>query len=197
LSGWPWTEESDRLTEDVAWPRITIVTPSFNQASFLEETIRSVLLQGYPDLEYIVLDGGSSDGSVEVIRKYARWLHTWESGPDGGQSSAINRGLSLGSGAYATWINSDDLLCRNALRDHAIRHGFEPGVVYVGVCQHIDAAGRFLQTHRGNVHTLNDLVRIRQVWRSNGYLDQPAGPRPIRRGIESRQPPYDGLRALG
>ena len=174
LAGWPWTEESVRLPEGVGWPRITIVTPSFNQAVFLEETIRSVLLQGYPDLEYLVLDGGSTDGSVEVIRKYERWLHHWESGPDGGQSRAINRGLELGSGTHATWINSDDMLCQNALREHAIHHGFDPGVVYVGVCKHIDGGGHTFQTHEGNVHSLNDLVRIRDVWRSGGYIDQPA-----------------------
>ncbi len=174
LAGWPWTEESESLPQGATWPRITIVTPSFNQGQFLEETLRSVLLQGYPDLEYIVLDGGSSDGSVEIIKKYERWLHFWESGPDGGQSCAINRGLSLGSGTYATWINSDDMLCRNALRQHAIHHGFDPGVVYVGLCQHIDAAGNILQIHQGNVHTLDDIVRIREVWRSNGYVDQPA-----------------------
>jgi glycosyltransferase involved in cell wall biosynthesis len=174
LSGWPWTEESARLPEGVAGPRITIVTPSFNQASFLEETLRSVLLQGYPDLQYIVLDGGSTDGSVEIIRKYEKWLHHWESGPDGGQSRAINRGLELGSGIHATWINSDDMLCKNALTEHAIQHGFDPDTVYVGKCRHIDVAGHTLHTHEGNVHTLNDLVRIREVWRSDGYIDQPA-----------------------
>ena len=141
-------------------------SPPFNQANFLEETIRSVLLQGYPDLEYIVLDGGSRDGSVEIIRKYERWLHHWESGPDGGQSRAINRGLDLGSGAHATWINSDDMLCQNALMEQTVQHGFDTGVVYVGKCRHIDAAGRTLEFHEGNVHSLDDLVRIREVWRS-------------------------------
>ena len=75
------------------FPRISIVTPSFNQAQFLEETIRSVLLQGYPNLEYFVLDGGSKDNSVEIIKKYSPWLTYWASEPDGGQSNAINRGL--------------------------------------------------------------------------------------------------------
>jgi glycosyltransferase involved in cell wall biosynthesis len=173
-SGWPSTEESDRLPAAAAHPRITIVTPSFNQAAFLEETLRSVLLQGYPDLEYIVLDGGSTDGSVEIIRKYERWLHHWESAPDGGQSNAINRGLKLGSGTHATWINSDDMLCQNALTQHATHQGFDPAVIYVGTCRHIDVAGNTLQIHEGNVHTFEDLVRIREVWRSGGYIDQPA-----------------------
>ena len=75
-----------------AWPCISVVTPSFNQARFLEGTLRSVLLQGYPNLEYFVLDGGSSDGSIDIIKKYAPWLTKWVSEPDGGQSAAINRG---------------------------------------------------------------------------------------------------------
>lgn len=109
-SGWPWTEESLRVLErppDRALPRITIVTPSFNQAEFIEETIRSILLQGYPDLEYFVLDGGSTDDSIDIIKKYSPWITYSVSEPDRGQSAAINRGLRMGSGSYATWINSD------------------------------------------------------------------------------------------
>src|SRR5436190_764759 len=117
--GWPWTEESSppptQASPSRDWPRITIITPSFNQVQFIEETIRSILLQGYPNLEYLVLDGGSTDGSVEIIKKYSRWIDFWRSEPDGGQSAAINSGLKRGNGAYATWINSDDLLCKDAL----------------------------------------------------------------------------------
>src|SRR5437870_43541 len=122
-TGWPWTEESLQCESSVndgrRWPRISIVTPSFNQGQFIEETLRSVLLQGYRDLEYLVLDGGSSDNSVEIIKKYSPWLTYWTSQPDAGQSDAINQGLKLASGVFATWINSDDLLCKNALRDLA------------------------------------------------------------------------------
>ncbi len=79
-SGWPWTEQTDFLPEVMPdgqpWPRISIVTPSYNQAAFLEETIRSVLLQGYPDIEFVVIDGGSQDKSAELIRKYEPWLNT-------------------------------------------------------------------------------------------------------------------------
>ena len=117
-NGWPWTEEStplEKLSDGGQYPRISIVTPSFNQGTFIEETIRSVLLQGYPDIEYFVLDGGSTDNSVDIIKKYSRWIQFWVSEPDGGQSAAINRGLRMGSGFCATWINSDDLLCKDAL----------------------------------------------------------------------------------
>ena len=179
-TGWPWTEESEPLAAQMPdgrpWPRITVVTPSFNQGQFLEATIRSVLLQRYPELEYFVLDGGSTDGSVDTIRRYAPWLSHWVSEPDGGQSAAINRGLERGSGVYATWINSDDMLCRNALGSHATRIGFQPNTIYVGQCAYIDAAGRTLTTHCGRVHTIEDLVRIGTVWRAagrQGHIVQP------------------------
>jgi glycosyltransferase involved in cell wall biosynthesis len=117
--GWPWTEESSRLPNTMSdgspWPRITIVTPSFNQGPFLEETIRSVLLQGYPNLEYIVIDGGSSDDSVTIIKRYSQWLSYWVSEKDRGQSHAINKGMSRATGDIVAWLNSDDLYLPSAL----------------------------------------------------------------------------------
>jgi glycosyltransferase involved in cell wall biosynthesis len=92
------------------WPRISIVTPSYNQAEFIEETIRSILLQGYPNLEYIVMDGGSTDESVHIIKKYERWFAYWVSECDRGQVHAINKGFSRASGVIYNWINSDDSL---------------------------------------------------------------------------------------
>lgn len=170
--GWPWTEESTPLPVDRPdgrpWPCLSIVTPSFNQGAFLEATIRSVLLQGYPSLEYFVLDGGSTDQSVEVVQKYSRWLTYWVSEPDAGQSAAINRGLQMGSGLYTTWVNSDDMLCQEALVTHARQIGFVPQTVYVGQCFYIDPAGRVLRRHCGGVHSFEDLVRIRTVWRAQG-----------------------------
>jgi glycosyltransferase involved in cell wall biosynthesis len=174
-SGWPWTEESKRLPGG-QWPRVTVVTPSFNQGNFLEATIRSVLLQGYPDLEYIVMDGGSTDNSVETIKKYSPWLSYWVSEPDSGQSDAINRGLKRASGDFATWINSDDLLCKNALVAHASQVGFEAQTVYVGFCVYIDKNGEPISSHRGRVYSLEDLLRIGTVWRSQvhrGHIVQP------------------------
>jgi glycosyltransferase involved in cell wall biosynthesis len=177
-AGWPWTAESgllpDRAPDGSSWPRVTVVTPSFNQGQFIEETIRSVLLQGYPNLEYFVLDGGSRDGTVEIIEKYARWIDFWVSEPDGGQSAAINRGLRLGSGSHATWINSDDMLSQNALTTQLLTRGLEQDVIYAGDCTYVDAAGRTLFTHRGRVRSFEDLVRVPSVWRADGCIDQPA-----------------------
>jgi glycosyltransferase involved in cell wall biosynthesis len=118
-TGWPWTEESsplpDKMPDGRDWPRISIVTPNFNYSRYLEETIRSVLLQGYPNLEYVVIDGGSTDESAGVVRKYAPWLAHWESRPDRGQTHAINKGLKLCSGEVFNWLNSDDHLMPGAL----------------------------------------------------------------------------------
>lgn len=97
------------------WPKISIVTPSYNQSRFLEQTIRSVLDQGYPNLEYIIIDGGSTDGSVEIIKRYERHLSYWNSSPDNGQADALNKGFALASGEVIGWINSDDLYCPTTL----------------------------------------------------------------------------------
>jgi glycosyltransferase involved in cell wall biosynthesis len=116
--GWPWTVGTKPSLSCQAdgseWPRLSIVTPSYNQGEFLEETIRSVLLQGYPNLEYIIIDGGSSDESVAIIRKYERFLTCWVSEPDDGQTDAINKGLMRSTGAYLGWLNSDDLYTKGA-----------------------------------------------------------------------------------
>ena len=116
-AGWPWNVETELPDEAdwKAWPRISIVTPSFQQGAYLEECIRSVLLQNYPNLEYVVIDGGSNDGSAEVIARYASFLSHWQSKKDAGQGDAINQGFARTSGDVLGWINSDDLLLPGAL----------------------------------------------------------------------------------
>ncbi len=102
-----------------ALPSITVVTPCLNAASHIEQTILSVLGQRYPGLQYVVLDGGSTDGTQDVIRRYAAELHHWESRPDGGQAQAINAGFILGTGEVLCWLNADDFLLPGALRSVA------------------------------------------------------------------------------
>jgi glycosyltransferase involved in cell wall biosynthesis len=114
-------------------PRITIITPSFNQGQFLEETILSIINQGYDNLEYIVIDGGSTDNSVEIIKKYKSQINYWISEKDSGQSDAINKGFSKATGDVITWINSDDVLLPGALEivsDWYINSTINEGLIY-------------------------------------------------------------------
>ena len=134
-TGWPWTEETPPAPPALRgrpWPRISIVTPSYNQGRFIEETIRSVLLQGYPNLQYSVFDGGSTDETVAILRKYEPWLEHWASEKDRGQTHAINKGLDRADGDIAAYLNSDDYYLPGALQ-HAARLWQKPGFdVFVG-----------------------------------------------------------------
>jgi len=149
-SGWPWTRESQDFSASIdegrEWPRISIVTPSYNQGRFLEETIRSVLLQNYPNLEYIVMDGGSTDQSIEIIKRYEDWIDYWVSEDDGGQSKAINTGIQRASGEIVNWMNSDDCLVEGALRRVANAYRTSPeAVAWVGACNFTHEDGEIYQ----------------------------------------------------
>lgn len=121
--GWPWDAAASERARTTAQksPRITVITPSFNQGEFLEETIRSVLLQNYPNLEYIVVDGGSTDLSGEVLDHYVDHITHVIREPDEGQSDAICKGLDLATGELFNWINSDDRLAPGTLWEIADR----------------------------------------------------------------------------
>lgn len=121
-------------------PLVSIITPSYNQANFLERTILSVLNQDYSNIEYIIMDGGSTDGSLEIIKKYSHRLKHWKSEKDLGQTDAINKGFSTAQGEVFAWINSDDTYEPNAVSeavDYLTNHP-EIGMVY-GDCNFIDS----------------------------------------------------------
>lgn len=185
---WPWTEETRRISnapvKGSPWPKISVVTPSFNQGGFLEETIRSVLLQGYPELEYIVVDGGSSDNSVEILRKYEPWLAHWTSEPDLGQANAINKGFQKSSGHIMGWLNSDDCINPSALQRIAkqfmadnsidIVCGFREVVSYDNKRLYIEAhlrPDRYTLSRRCYVNQETIYWR-RAVWENIGGLDE-------------------------
>jgi glycosyltransferase involved in cell wall biosynthesis len=162
-AGWPWTEESPQLPDTMPdgrpWPRVSIVTPSYNQAQFIEETIRSVLLQGYPDLEYIIIDGGSTDGSAEIIRKYAPWLAYWVSEPDRGQSHAINKGWSVATGDWLGWLNADDIYLPGVLhRISMLLADDAPVDLVYGDVQYVDNTGKLRDINIKSEFSLRDMI---------------------------------------
>jgi hypothetical protein len=129
-------------------PRITVVTPSFNQARYLEAAIRSVLDQDYPNVEYLIMDGGSTDGSVDIIRRYADRLAYWASAPDGGQSAAIKAGFQRSTGDVLAWLNSDDIYLPGALSHVARAFDESPGVDFIyGARRIIDEHGRVIRSY--------------------------------------------------
>lgn len=130
-------------------PKISIVTPSYNQGAYLEKTIKSVLDQNYPNLEYIIIDGGSTDNSVEIIKKYADRLAFWVSEKDNGQSDAINKGLSCCTGEIIAWLNSDDYYEKDTLEKVAKTFSDFPDYeVIVGDCRiiQVDDKGNEINT---------------------------------------------------
>ena len=112
--------------------KISVITPSYNQAKYLEKTILSVIGQNFSELEYIIIDGGSNDGSVEIIKKYEKYLAYWVSERDAGQAAAINKGLKKATGALVGWINSDDYLAPGCLTeiDAAFKKDETLGIAY-------------------------------------------------------------------
>jgi cellulose synthase/poly-beta-1,6-N-acetylglucosamine synthase-like glycosyltransferase len=166
-----------------AWPRVSVVTPSFEQAEFLEATLRSVFGQGYPNLEYIVVDGGSTDGSPDLIRRYEPWLAYWVTEPDRGQSDALNKGFRRATGDIFAWLSSDDLYLPAAIfrAVQALRANPGAGIVCGGYRQ-IDRAGRLVaDVPAVTTLSLADLLRVhlpqpsmffrREVWERAGPLD--------------------------
>ncbi|HPS21164.1 MAG TPA: glycosyltransferase family 2 protein [Candidatus Omnitrophota bacterium] len=108
-------KETTAPEKDDRWPRITVVTPSYGQGKYLESAILSVIGQGYPNLEYIVIDGGSTDNSAEIIKKYAKYISYWISEKDNGQADAVRKGLEKSTGSIMAWLNADDMYAEGTL----------------------------------------------------------------------------------
>jgi glycosyltransferase involved in cell wall biosynthesis len=183
-NNWPWTEslrpKGPKTLSSVGWPKISIVTPSYNQGRYLEETIRSVILQGYPNLEYIIMDGGSTDNSVEIIKKYEPWLAYWESGKDNGQADAIKRGFKRATGEIFAYINSDDYYCKDVFDDVARRFMRDRSMdLLIGSGRQIDEAGRVIRRFYGYPQDFNSILHLGRLnfnqpsafWRSRAYFD--------------------------
>lgn len=133
------------------WPRISVITPSYNQGEFIEETIRSVLGQNYPALEFIVIDGGSTDGTVDILKRYDSALAFWTSERDRGQADAVNRGFARATGDLVIWINSDDLLIPGSLGAYADAHVRAPNDILLGDMVMFEARGPVKVVRQKNV----------------------------------------------
>jgi len=138
-------------------PKISVVTPSFNQAEYLEKTMLSILSQGYPNLEYIVMDGGSTDGSVEIIKKYESQLAYWRSEPDGGQTAAICEGFSHATGDILLYLNSDDMLMPGSLMAYADALGGQDKAWAIGRLALVDEQDRLLAYRPAYPFCMGDL----------------------------------------
>ena len=146
-------------------PKLSIITPSYNQAEFLEDTIRSVVFQNYPNLEYLVIDGGSSDGSLAIIKEYSSRISYWVSEKDRGQAHAINKGLSKSSGEIIAWINSDDIYQPGAFsRVIEMFNSRKEVDVIFGDCHFIDVSGNIISLYKGREQTFEDNLKYWEGW---------------------------------
>lgn len=152
-------------------PRISIITPSFNQVQFIEDTILSVISQNYPNLEYIIIDGGSTDNSIDIIRKYEKQLKYWVSEPDNGQSDAINKGAAFATGDLIAWLNSDDLYLPGSLDAVAQAYINHPEHIIAGPVINFRHGETYEQIK--NQNSLRDIETMVKFWKAGWTWHQP------------------------
>lgn len=179
--GWPHADPDPRplpatLPDGLPWPRITVVTPSFNQGRFIEQTILSVANQGYPDVEHIVIDGGSQDETLEVLARHQRLLAHVVSEQDEGQSDAINKGFARGTGQIFTWLNADDMFAPGALAAAALAFWRSKADMVAGVCElyrNGELVDRHLTACASGPLPLSELLDLDGRWLKGQFFFQP------------------------
>ncbi|TVP61463.1 MAG: glycosyltransferase [Nodularia sp. (in: Bacteria)] len=165
---------SSKLISDVTFPRITIITPSYNQGHFIEETIRSVVTQDYPNLEYIIIDGGSRDNTVEIIQQYEKFITYWVSEPDNGQTHAINKGLAKATGEIIAYLNSDDYYLPGTFFKVAeYFRQFPDTDLLNGRCRYVNEQGKKIGDQFGNIEKLEEILDLWGVWWRKRQFVQP------------------------
>ena len=181
-AAWPYAATADQrplpptMPGGYPWPKITVVTPSFNQGRYIEETILSVRNQGYPNVEHIIMDGGSTDETMSIVDRYRDGFTHVESGPDGGQSDAITRGFKIATGDILTWLNSDDMLAPGALAAAAMAFRTSSADLVAGEV-HIYRNGKLSAKHLTSCEDgplpLADLLEIDACWLEGQFFYQP------------------------
>ena len=155
-------------------PRISVVTPSYNQAQYLEQTLDSVLSQNYPNLEYIVIDGGSTDGSADIVRRHEKHLKFWVSGPDRGQTHAINKGMAQATGEIRAYLNSDDYYLPGSFDAVSEAWQAQPDTDLLhGRCRYVNQTGETLGGQFGDIGSLEEALDVWGVWWNRRQFVQP------------------------
>ncbi|MBD2001069.1 glycosyltransferase [Leptolyngbya sp. FACHB-541] len=155
-------------------PRISIITPSYNQGHFIEETIRSVLDQNYPNLEYIIIDGGSTDNTIEIIKKYESRITYWVSETDRGQTHAINKGITKATGGILAYLNSDDYYLPGTLFKVAEHfRQFPKTDLLHGRCRYVNEQGEKIGEHLGSIQSFEEIIDLWGVWWQERQFVQP------------------------